>query len=70
MNVYVLWNKFQSVTVQERAEIILEAYEIAQGKPEMLRIAIALGLTPLEAENLGLNLNNELPNPKFFDPES
>jgi len=54
MHVYVFWDEWQSVPEQERSEIILEAYQEARGQQEMLRITVAMGLTPLEAKNLGL----------------
>jgi hypothetical protein len=39
MHVYVLWEAWGSVSERERSEIILEAYERARGKVEMLRVA-------------------------------
>lgn len=56
MHVYVLWDAWNSVTERERSEIILEAYKKARGQEEMLRVTIAMGVTPLEAKNLGLEL--------------
>jgi len=55
MNVYVFWDRFGSMTIQERAELILEAYENAKGQAEALRISVAMGLTPLEEQTLGLD---------------
>jgi hypothetical protein len=55
LNVYVVWQEWDSVTQQDRAEMILEAYEQAQ--PGAARkISIAMGVTPLEAQTLGLNI--------------
>jgi hypothetical protein len=56
MHVYVLWDAWNSVSERERSEIILEAYEQARGKTEMLRVSVAIGLTPLEAARMGLQL--------------
>lgn len=56
LHVYVLWDDWESVTERERSEIILEAYQEVRGQREMLRITIAMGVTPLEAKNLGLDL--------------
>jgi hypothetical protein len=56
MHVYVLWDAWASVSERERSEIILEAYEQARGKDEMLRISVAMGVTPIEAARMGLEL--------------
>ena len=56
--VYVSWNDWASVSETERAEIILEAYKEARGVPAMLRISAAMGLTPLEARQLGLDFDD------------
>lgn len=55
--VYVSWDDWASVPEIERSEIILEAYKQARGVPEMLRISVAMGLTPLEARQLGIDLD-------------
>jgi len=55
--VYVSWDEWASVPETERSEIILEAYKQARGVSEMLRISVAMGLTPLEAKQLGLDLD-------------
>jgi hypothetical protein len=55
--VYVSWDDWASVPDTERSEIILEAYNHARGVPEMLRISVAMGLTPLEAKQLGIDLD-------------
>lgn len=56
--VYVSWNDWGSVSDQERSEIILEAYQQARGVPEMLRISVAMGLTPLQAKQLDIDLDS------------
>lgn len=56
MHVYVLWDAWSSVSERERSEIILEAYAEARSQLEMLRITIAMGLTPLEAKKVGIEL--------------
>lgn len=57
IRVVVAWNDWSSVPETERAEIILEAYKGAKGIPAMLRISSAMGLTPLEAKQLGIELD-------------
>jgi hypothetical protein len=54
--VYVLWDEWGSVTERERSEIILEAYQQAFDQQTMLRITVAMGVTPAEAASLGLKL--------------
>lgn len=54
LRVYVFWDAWGSVPELERSEIILEAYEQARGKQEMLRVSVAMGLTPLEGKQLGI----------------
>jgi hypothetical protein len=55
--VYVSWDDWASVPEPERSEIILEAYRQVRGMPEMLRISVAMGMTPLEARQLGIDLD-------------
>lgn len=55
IRVYVLWDEWKSVRDVERSEIILEAYDKARGREDMLKISVASGLTPLEAQQLGLS---------------
>lgn len=55
--VYVSWDDWASVPDTERSEIILEAYRQAKGVPEMLRISVAMGLTPLEARQLNIDID-------------
>lgn len=55
--VYVSWDDWASVPDPERSEIILEAYKQARGVREMLRISVAMGMTPLEARQLGIDLD-------------
>lgn len=57
LRVYVLWRRWESVKETERSEIILDAYERVYGVPEMLRISVAMGLTPEDARELGMDLS-------------
>lgn len=57
VRVYVSWDDWASVSETERSEIILEAYQQARGQAEMLRVSIAMGMTPLEAKQLGMDLD-------------
>ncbi len=45
------------VNDEERSQLILTAVENVFGKEEALRITIVMGLTPAEAENIGIPLS-------------
>jgi hypothetical protein len=53
LQVTVVWNRWSEVPVEDRAEIILDAYHDAGMDDEMRRITVALGVTPEEAAVLG-----------------
>jgi hypothetical protein len=52
--VSVLWDKWDDVPHEERAEIILRAYEKAEGRDVRENVALAVGLTFPEAYEAGL----------------
>lgn len=54
LRVWVVWGAWANLSELERSQIILEAYERARGRKAMLGVSIAAGLTPREAEELGL----------------
>lgn len=54
VHVYVVWDRFDGVSEDQRAEIILDAYERAEGTDFRNRITLATGLTVPEAADLGL----------------
>ena len=51
---YAVWHDFEDVDNQERSRLLLEAVRTVQGLEEALRVTVAMGLTPEEAESLGL----------------
>lgn len=53
--IYVLWDRWNSVKDEERSQIILEAYQNAYGSEKMLNASLALGVTSLEATQLGIS---------------
>ena len=59
MRLYVLWRAWQSVPQQERSRIIMEAYKETHTLDELLNVTIAMGLTPDEAHDMGLNWTTE-----------
>jgi hypothetical protein len=50
----VVWDKWNGVPHEERAEIILRAYEKAEGTETRQKIALAVGMTFLEALEAGM----------------
>lgn len=54
VRVTVIWDKWDTVTDQDRFTIILQAYEQTEGRAFRDRIALAIGLTVPEAVELGL----------------
>ncbi len=54
LHVTVIWSRWAGVPVEQRGAIILDAYQAAGLQDELRRITVALGLTPEEAQNLGI----------------
>lgn len=54
LHLYVIWSDWQSVRSQDRSEIILKAYEATHDMEDTLRVTLAMGLTPTEAERMGI----------------
>jgi len=55
LRVCVIWSRWQDVPEVQRPAVILDAFEQAGRKEERDRIAVAMGLTPGEAETLGID---------------
>ncbi len=51
---FVIWDDWQNLSLQDRSEIIMNAYQGAKGQAEAIRIAVALGLTTAEAKRMGI----------------
>ncbi len=52
VHVYVVWDEWQSLEADERAEVVLEACKEAKGSDVTLDVTVAMGLTPAEADRL------------------
>ena len=55
LHVHVIWDAWEDVLPTERGAIILHAYERARGKDIVLKIHVAMGVTPTEAQHLGIS---------------
>jgi hypothetical protein len=56
VHVTVIWDRWKNLSHQERAEIILDAYEAWRGQGSAEAISVAMGLTTAEADRLGFVL--------------
>jgi hypothetical protein len=53
-HIYVVWDAWQSLSNIERSEVIVEAFEQRYGRDRAMELVIAMGLTPVEAERMGI----------------
>jgi hypothetical protein len=53
-HVTVVWSLWEGVREEERGYVIMEAYGRTYDPAELLKITLAVGLTPDEADKLGL----------------
>jgi hypothetical protein len=53
-HVYVIWDDWNNLDRVRRSEIIMDALEQVYGSDEALNVTIAMGLTPAEANLLGI----------------
>lgn len=56
VHVTVIWDRWKSLSHQERSEVILDAYEAWRGQGSAQSISVAMGLTTTEADRLGFVL--------------
>lgn len=54
-HLYIIWSEWGQLTQLERSEIVLEAYREAKGTSFASQLRVALGLTPVEAERMGID---------------
>jgi len=54
IHIYVVWSDWEHLTREQRGEIIMDAAERLKPKIEVLKITIAMGLTPDEADRFGI----------------
>lgn len=51
---YVIWSDWDAISQRERSEIVMSAYEHVAGTDAARRVTIAMGLTPAEANRMGI----------------
>ncbi len=54
MHVYVVWDNWAGIPNVERSEIIMDAFIERYGQEKSLNVRVAMGLTPGEADRLGI----------------
>jgi hypothetical protein len=50
IHLYVVWDAWNDLSLQERSEIIMDAFEKAKGRQQSLLVTLAMGLTRNEAQ--------------------
>lgn len=54
LKLYVIWSRWSEFDPRERSEIITDAYTRAKGAPALPHLIVAMGLTPGEAQRMGI----------------
>lgn len=54
VHLYAVWDDWAPLGTIERSEVIMDAYEQVQGQGGTTNVTVAMGLTPIEAERLGI----------------
>ena len=54
IHIYVVWDRWQDLSQQERSEIVMDAYEATHPLDDIVRVTLAMGLTKGEARKMGL----------------
>ncbi len=55
-HLYVVWSDWEDLSPLERSKLILQAYEQYRGNDLAASITLAMGLTPAEARQMGIEL--------------
>lgn len=54
VHLYVIWDDWLPLGSIERSEVIMDAYEQVHGRGGAVHVTVAMGLTPVEADRLGI----------------
>lgn len=55
LHLYVIWDDWSELSMVERSEIIMDAYEEIHGAGSGMHVTVAMGLTSAEADRLGIS---------------
>lgn len=56
LHVYVVWDDWKDLPLQERSKVILEAFKEVESEDDFSRVTIAMGLTSDEAPRFGIEV--------------
>lgn len=56
---YVIWSEWRDLMPRRRSEMMMDAYIATRGRSSALNVTLAMGLTPQEADNLGIKYQTE-----------
>ena len=59
MRLYAVWPQWDEVAPRDRSNIIMRAYQNTHTLEELLNVSIAMGLTPEEAQQMGIRYELE-----------
>jgi hypothetical protein len=54
LRLYVIWSRWGNLDQRVRSEIITDAFTQAKGKLALPQLVVAMGLTPQEAQRMGI----------------
>ncbi|MCK4342467.1 MAG: hypothetical protein KAY37_12175 [Phycisphaerae bacterium] len=54
IHIYVIWSDWAELSQRERSEIIMDTYQDLRGAEASLRVTVAMGLTPDDAQRLNI----------------
>jgi len=57
LHIYVVWEEWESLAMQERSSVVMEAYKTCESPENVLRVTVAMGLTPEEAPRYGIDVS-------------
>src|SRR5262245_32266398 len=55
VKLYVVWDAWKDLTQSQRSELIMDVYEELHGLQQSTRVTVAMGLTSIEAQRLGVS---------------
>jgi hypothetical protein len=54
VHIYAIWDEWGTMSQQDRSEILMDAFEEANGQQRALHVVVAMGLTRAEADRMGI----------------
>lgn len=54
IHLFAVWSRFEEVEQYVRSRVLLDAFKEAKGEDEALKVTVSMGLTPVEAQRMGI----------------